>query len=151
MNYIHVYLNTDEDRLLPRGSRWIEEDSVAAYAQQIEYALAESFPGAEVDVTTYAHKLVVDTDVPGVDSEVVRAIAEEVWGRFDWLATEPDGSGRWGFHVIADGLPVGDFTGYATLADAILTAREMYEVDAQPLEIWLGGEVVATYPEVASQ
>ena len=149
--YIFAYIPTDEDRLVPRGTSWIEKDSVAAYAQQIEYALAERWPEAEVDVTTYAQRLVVDADAPGCDEESVRAIAESVWSRFDWLATEPDDAGRWGFHVIANGEPLGDYTGYATLTDAIITAREMWEQDRQPLEIWLGGEVVATYPEVASQ
>lgn len=146
-SYIHVYLPTDEDRLLPRGSRWIEKDSVAAYAQQIEYALAESFPGSEVDVTTYAASLVVDTDVDGVDTEVVRSIIEKVWATFDWIATDVDPDGRYGF-IVTEGTEVfGDFEGYATLTDAILTASERYE--GTPRNIWFCGEIVATYPEAA--
>lgn len=149
MNHIHVYLPTDEDRLLPRGSRWIEKDSVAAYQRQIEWALAERWPGVEVDVTTYymAHELLVDTDVDGVDTEVVRAIAEEVWARFDWIATDVDPDGRYGF-IVTEGTEVfGDFEGYATLADAKITASERYE--GTPRNIWFCGEIVATYPEAA--
>lgn len=147
MNYIHVYLNTDEDRLLPRGSRWIESDSVAAYQQQIEYALAERWPGTEIDVTTYAARLVVDTDVDGVDTEVVRSIIEKVWATFDWIATDVDPDGRYGF-IVTEGTEVfGDFEGYATLTDALITASERYE--GTPRNIWFCGEIVATYPEAA--
>ena len=149
MNYIHVYLPTDEDRLLPSGATWIEQDSVAAYQQQIEYALAERWPGCEIDVTTYAHKLHVETDVAGCDAEVVRSIVEEVWSRFDWIATDVDPDGRYGF-IVTEGAEVfGDFEGYATLTDAKITASERYE--GTPRNIWFCGEIVATYPEAAAQ
>lgn len=147
MSYIFCYVPTDEDRLLPRGATWIEQDSVAAYQRQIEWALAERWPGVEVDVTTYAHKLLVDTDVDGVDTEVVRSIIEKVWATFDWIATDVDPDGRYGF-IVTEGTEVfGDFEGYATLTDALITASERYE--GTPRNIWFCGEIVATYPEAA--
>lgn len=89
MNYLHVYLPTDESTILPRYIvSWVEDDSVALYQLQVEQALLEQWPSVEVDVTTYAHTLYVETDVPEVDKEVVKAIIEKVWATFDWLVTE---------------------------------------------------------------
>lgn len=141
--YLHVYLPTDESSILPRNVSWIEDDSISSYQTRVEQALLERWPDVEVDVTAYAQRLHVETDVPGVDVEVVRAIAESVWERFDWLATAPDETGRLGFHVTDSGELVGDPAGYSTLYDAVLTAKE----NADDAEIWLGGDVVATYLE----
>lgn len=89
MNYLHVYLPTDESTILPRYIvSWVEDDSVALYQRQVEQALLEQWPSVEVDVITYAHSLYVETDVPEVDKEVVKAIIEKVWATFDWLVTE---------------------------------------------------------------
>ena len=89
MNYLHVYLPTDESTILPRNiASWVEDDSVALYQRQVEQALLEQWPSVEVDVITYAYSLYVETDMPGVDKEVVRAIIEKVWATFDWLVTE---------------------------------------------------------------
>ena len=89
MNYLHVYLPTDESTILPRNIvSWVEDDSVALYQRQVEQALLEQWPSVEVDVITYAYSLYVETDVPGMDKEVVRAIIEKVWATFDWLVTE---------------------------------------------------------------
>lgn len=89
MNYLHVYLPTDESTILPRYIvSWVEDDSVALYQRQVEQALLEQWPSVEVDVTTYAHSLYVETDLPGVDKEVVISIIEKVWAKFDWLVTE---------------------------------------------------------------
>lgn len=71
-------------------------------------------------------------------------IIESVWRRFDWLVTDP-GDGRSGFFVTWESTDgnreiIGDPAGYATLYDAVLTAKE----NADGAEIWLGGDVVAT-------
>lgn len=163
-NYIFVYLVTDETTLLPRSVAWVEEDSVNKYARQCEQALLERWTDVEVDVTTYSQKMHVETDVPDADEEVIRAIVEAVWSRFDWLVTDP-ADRRSGFLVVwtgSDGAreQICEEYGYATLADAERTAREFFApenaenvaeagrlVGEIPVaaEIWLGGEVVAIY------
>ena len=152
-NYIFVYLVTDETTLLPRAVEWIEKDSVNAYARQVEQALIERWTDVEVDVTAYAQRLSVETDVPDCTEDEVRMIIESVWRRFDWLVTDP-GDGRSGFFVTWESTDgnreiIGDPAGYATLADAELTAREFFEPENGDeihgvTEIWLGGDVVAT-------
>ena len=162
--YLFVYLRTDEDTLLPSGVSWNEKDSVNAYSRQVEQALLDRWPGVEVDVTTYSQKMHIDTDVPDADEEVIRAIVEAVWSRFDWLVTDP-ADRRSGFLVVwtgSDGAreQIGEEYGYATLADAERTAREFFALENAEnvaeagrlvgeipvaAEIWLGGEVVAIY------
>ena len=150
--YLHIYLPTDESSILPRNVSWIEDDSISSYQTRVEQALLERWPEVEVDVTAYAKRLHVETDVPDVDVEIVRAIAESVWARWDWLATAPDETGRLGFQITskdADGNRelIGDPTGYATLADAEITALYSVESGGGVTEVWLGGDVVATYLE----
>lgn len=86
-NYIHVYLRTDEDNLMGSAG-WGEydsDDSIAAFGNAVETAVIEAFPGADVDVTTYAAHDSVDTDIEGVTDDDIVAIAERVWNTWEWL------------------------------------------------------------------
>jgi hypothetical protein len=85
-NYIHISLRTDEDNLMG-SSGWGEydaKDSIADFASAVEIAVSEAYPDAEVDVTTYAARHNVDSDVAGAELAVPEIIGH-VWSTFDWL------------------------------------------------------------------
>ncbi len=85
-NYIHIYLRTDEDNLMGAHG-WNghdAKDSIAAFGNAVEAAVIEAYPGAEVDVTTYAARQTVDSDIAGA-TDAVPEIIDQVWSTFDWL------------------------------------------------------------------
>ena len=85
-NYIHVYMTTDEDSMTgPEGwGEYNEEDSVNAFAQQVEQAVIAAYPSTEVEVETYAAKRTIASDIDGAEEFVV-GIIEKVWNSWEWL------------------------------------------------------------------
>lgn len=69
MNYLFVYLPTNT----------LDPEVVNAYSKAIEQELLDRWPDAEVDVTTYAHEFLVESDIPDVNEEVVRDILKDIW------------------------------------------------------------------------
>lgn len=65
--YIHVHLTTDEDSMT--GSQgWDginEKDTVDKFADLVQKAVIEMFPGVEVEVETYAPTQFTDTNIDG--------------------------------------------------------------------------------------
>ena len=70
MNYLFVYLT---------GGDGLDEESTNAYRIAVEQKLIDLWPDAEVDVTSYAHEFSIDTDIPGVNEDVVRDIVMDIW------------------------------------------------------------------------
>lgn len=77
-NYIFVHIDTSEDAMTgDQGWDGINEgDSVSNFAHAVEQELSEMYPDVEVDVTTYAMRQYVDTDVDGAED-----VALDVIGR----------------------------------------------------------------------
>ncbi len=84
-NYIFASIRTDEDNLMGSAGfgEYDAKDSIKAYGQAVESAIIEAFPDAEVDVTTGAARLYVDSDVATADD--IRNIIERVWQGWEWL------------------------------------------------------------------
>lgn len=85
-SYIHVSIRTSEDNLMGAAGwgEYNEKDSIAALGNAVEAAVIDAYPGAEVDVTTYAARQIVNSDVSGAE-DAVPAIIDQVWSSFDWL------------------------------------------------------------------
>ena len=85
-SYIHVSIRTSEDNLMGAAGwgEYNEKDSIVAFGNAVEAAVIAAYPGAEVDVTTYAARQIVDSNVAGAD-DVVPFIINQVWSSFDWL------------------------------------------------------------------
>lgn len=84
-NYIHIYLQTSDDAMMGADGweGYDKTDSVKAFAQAVEQAVIDAYPGADVDVTTYASCNSVESDVAADDA--ILEIAQSVWSSFSWL------------------------------------------------------------------
>jgi hypothetical protein len=80
-NYIHINLNTNEDAI---WNGYDEKDSIAAFAQQVEQEVITAYPGADVEVETYAMQFGVNTDIAGAE-DTVHTIVTDTYGSFEWL------------------------------------------------------------------